>query len=60
LNTVAQKVSLRVAGVAEIDHHSVMISASVGSALFPDDGENMHALFEIADKAMYDGKHRSV
>jgi diguanylate cyclase (GGDEF)-like protein len=60
LNTVAEKVSLKVAGLAEIGPHSVMISASVGSALFPDDGENMLTLFEVADKAMYYNKHHRV
>jgi len=36
---------------------AVNIGASVGYALFPDDGEHLENLLEVADQAMYDCKN---
>jgi diguanylate cyclase (GGDEF)-like protein len=37
---------------------SIRIDASVGYAVYPDDGRNMAALFEAADESMYRDKRR--
>lgn len=41
----------------EIDGHEVRIRASIGAAVFPDDGEDPIALSRKADIAMYYAKH---
>lgn len=40
----------------EIGGHVLQISASLGAALFPDDGENSETLMRHADQAMYQAK----
>lgn len=42
-----------------IDGHTIEGSASVGFALFPDDGEDEEQLMRLADAAMYAGKQRA-
>ncbi len=40
----------------EIDEHEIFISASIGIALFPSDGDNATKLIQNADLAMYSAK----
>lgn len=42
-----------------IDEHTIEGSASVGFALYPDDGEDEEQLKRLADAAMYAGKQRA-
>lgn len=39
-----------------IDEHNVKVMMSMGISMYPDDGEDMHALIEHADFAMYKAK----
>jgi len=39
-----------------IDKNEVKVSTSIGSALFPDDGDTVHAVKDLADKNMYEDK----
>lgn len=39
-----------------IDGHPITVGASVGVALWPDDGADADALFDFADKALYQAK----
>lgn len=41
----------------EIDGHRLAIRPSIGIALYPDHGQDRHALLKHADKAMYQEKH---
>ncbi len=41
-----------------VEGHDVSISASVGIALYPDDGVDVDSLVSYADKAMYEVKQR--
>jgi len=43
----------------QLDGHTVQIGASVGIAVFPDDGTDMESLCVEADMRMYDNKHAS-
>ena len=43
-----------------IDGHSITVGASVGVALWPTDGATTDALFDCADKALYQAKARPV
>jgi diguanylate cyclase (GGDEF)-like protein/PAS domain S-box-containing protein len=40
-----------------IDLHEVNVSASIGIAVFPDDGLDLDDLLKVADGAMYSAKH---
>lgn len=42
--------------VIEIDHHRLLVGASVGIALFPQDGGTAQVLLQHADVAMYEAK----
>ncbi|SFV75946.1 diguanylate cyclase/phosphodiesterase (GGDEF & EAL domains) with PAS/PAC sensor(s) [hydrothermal vent metagenome] len=48
LNTIEEKI--------RINHHILSISASIGVAIFPNDGKNEIELMKNADDAMYDAK----
>lgn len=37
--------------------YDLSISSSIGCALYPDDGTSFDALFQIADKRMYQAKN---
>jgi len=39
-----------------IDENEVKVSTSIGSALYPDDGEDIDAVIDLADKKMYEDK----
>jgi diguanylate cyclase (GGDEF)-like protein/PAS domain S-box-containing protein len=41
---------------AEVAGESVEVTASIGISLFPDDGQDRHALLKEADSAMYEAK----
>lgn len=42
--------------VCNIDGHIINIGASVGVAIWPDDGSTAKTLFEVADRALYSAK----
>jgi len=53
---VAEKLIARVAEPYDIDGHPASVSASVGIALYPEDGREMQTLIRAADTAMYQAK----
>lgn len=53
---IAEKVIEAVAAPLDLQGHSAMVTASVGIALFPDDGKDATALLKAADTAMYASK----
>lgn len=42
-----------------IDEHNVKVMMSMGISMYPDDGEDIHALIEHADLAMYQAKAKA-
>ncbi|HEV2133228.1 MAG TPA: sensor domain-containing diguanylate cyclase [Terracidiphilus sp.] len=44
--------------VFEFEDSTVPLSASIGSAYYPDDGQDMNTLMEVADRSMYAVKRR--
>lgn len=54
---VARKIIETLARPMEYQGHSCHVGASVGVAIFPNDGANMEEVFRAADMAMYRVKH---
>jgi diguanylate cyclase (GGDEF)-like protein len=52
----AGRFASRIGGPFCFEQHSMTLGASVGYALFPDDGEQIDVLIEKADHAMYEAK----
>ena len=53
---VAQKLLAALAEPFFIEHHEVMLSASIGISIFPEDGRDTETLIKNADVAMYRAK----
>jgi diguanylate cyclase (GGDEF)-like protein len=56
--TVAEKLIEALGAPAELDGHVVSLTASVGIAIFPDDGDDFDTLIARADAAMYRTKRQ--
>ena len=56
---LAEDIAEVLAAPAVLDDQPLYVSASIGVALFPDDGEDYATLMRHADVAMYEAKHRS-
>ncbi|MBF0400201.1 MAG: EAL domain-containing protein [Magnetococcales bacterium] len=54
--TVAQKIVAAVAKPVELEGHQANIGASIGIAIFPDDGNSYESITQYADVAMYHAK----
>ncbi len=52
----AQRVLEAVASPMKIGQHELIVGATIGIAVFPDDGDNAEALLKHADAAMYSAK----
>jgi diguanylate cyclase (GGDEF)-like protein len=53
---VARKILARLEEPVHLDEHEICITASIGIARFPDDGEDVETLLKNADSAMYRAK----
>ncbi len=56
VNDVARRIIENLSRPYEIDHHSLFIGASVGSAVGPKDGQSVEILMRNADLALYRSK----
>jgi diguanylate cyclase (GGDEF)-like protein len=45
-------------GNAYVDGHKLELRASMGAALYPDDGDDLDLLLKAADRKMYQAKQR--
>ncbi|MGA7594679.1 MAG: EAL domain-containing protein [Gallionella sp.] len=54
---VAEKLLHIIYGNYRIEQYDLVVTASIGIAVYPDDGSDMEALFKNADTAMYQAKH---
>jgi diguanylate cyclase (GGDEF)-like protein/PAS domain S-box-containing protein len=57
-NTIAQKILEAFRRPFILDDHEIMITTSIGVAIFPDDGDNADILVKYADVAMYRAKDK--
>lgn len=55
---IAQKLLSALAAPARVAGHRLSLSASIGIAIYPEDGEDPHVLVDRADAAMYRSKRR--
>lgn len=55
---IAQKILSALMEPFEIDGETVFVTASIGVALYPDDGKELDDLFKYADQAMYHAKRQ--
>jgi len=55
---LAQRVLNSLAAAFRLDHHELFITASIGIACYPEDGESADALLKNADLAMYRAKEQ--
>jgi diguanylate cyclase (GGDEF)-like protein/PAS domain S-box-containing protein len=58
LADVAEKISAALDEPVELSGHKVHVGASIGIALYPDDGDNFNSLMKDADTAMYRAKQK--
>jgi diguanylate cyclase (GGDEF)-like protein/PAS domain S-box-containing protein len=58
VTTIAQKILESFRKPFAVDDHELMITTSIGIAIFPDDGEDADTLVKNADIAMYRAKER--
>jgi diguanylate cyclase (GGDEF)-like protein/PAS domain S-box-containing protein len=56
LSHIAEKIIQVVSEPLDLHGHSAMVTASVGIAMYPEDGEDATSLLKAADTAMYAGK----
>jgi EAL domain-containing protein (putative c-di-GMP-specific phosphodiesterase class I) len=56
LSHIAEKIIQAVSEPLDLNGHSAMVTASVGIAMYPDDGEDAISLLKAADTAMYASK----
>jgi diguanylate cyclase (GGDEF)-like protein/PAS domain S-box-containing protein len=56
VNLVAQRVIERLSQPYEVDHHTLYVGASIGSAIGPRDGNTVETLMRNADLALYRSK----
>ena len=56
VNSVARRVIERLSQPYEVDHHTLYVGASVGSAIGPRDGATVETLMRNADLALYRAK----
>jgi diguanylate cyclase (GGDEF)-like protein len=58
VTTIAQKILESIRKPFTIDDHEIMITASIGITIFPDDGDDADMLMKSADLAMYRAKEK--
>ena len=55
---IINKLNMQLAGIKEIDGIDVSLTASIGLGMFPDDGDNVDSILNVADRDMYIQKDR--
>ena len=58
VDAIRGKIAARLAEPFEVGDRAIRVSASVGAAIYPDDGESVESLMQYADRSMYESKAR--
>ena len=56
LETLAKQLRAAIQAPCEFESHQLTVSASIGIAVYPDDGDTVDAIIQSADSAMYRAK----
>lgn len=59
LSTIAKRIISSISKPIELDQHQVLVTPSIGIAIFPDDGDDLYDILKHADLAMYFSKRNS-
>jgi len=58
VHNIVEKLFESMVGTYEVNGHNIQLSLSLGITIFPEDSEDMEALLQNADKAMYGAKNK--
>jgi diguanylate cyclase (GGDEF)-like protein len=58
VTNLAEKILAALSQPYTLDGHTVNVTASLGIAMYPDDGTDMETIIKKADAAMYKAKHK--
>lgn len=58
INVTAERIRKTIAAPITIKSHKILISASIGISLYPQNGKDLNTLIRLADKALYEVKEK--
>lgn len=57
LHAIKNRIQEHLTFILEVHGYQIKVSASIGCAMYKDDGDNFDILYQVADRRMYDEKH---
>lgn len=57
LHAIKNRIQEHLTFILDVHGYQIMVSASIGCAMYKDDGNNFDILYQVADRRMYDEKH---
>jgi len=57
LHAIKNRIQEHLTFILDVHGYQIMVSASIGCAMYKDDGDNFDILYQVADRRMYDEKH---
>jgi len=57
LHAIKNRIQEHLTFILDVHGYQIKVSASIGCAMYMDDGDNFDILYQVADRRMYDEKH---
>ncbi|MCA0386163.1 MAG: sensor domain-containing diguanylate cyclase [Firmicutes bacterium] len=57
LHAIKNRIQEHLTFILDVHGYQIKVSASIGCAMYKDDGDNFDILYQVADRRMYDEKH---
>lgn len=57
LHAIKNRIQEHLTFILDVHGYQIKVSASIGCAMYKDDGDNYDILYQVADRRMYDEKH---
>jgi len=57
LHAIKNRIQEHLTFILDVNGYQIKVSASIGCAMYQDDGDNFDILYQVADRRMYDEKH---
>ena len=57
LHAIKNRIQEHLTFIIDVRGYQIKVSASIGCAMYQDDGDNFDILYQVADRRMYDEKH---